>query len=74
MDGTLFDALIKRLGTTRVSRLTALRGLAVVAVARGQPVLACNCERRVRALTSVVARPSAAITSAPLRGNRFAVN
>src|SRR5919112_6165917 len=33
MDGTRFDQLIKQLGTTRVSRLTALRGLAVGAVA-----------------------------------------
>ncbi len=33
MDGTQFDQLIKRLGTTRVSRLTALRGLVAGAVA-----------------------------------------
>src|SRR5215218_4586775 len=33
MDGTRFDQLIKQLGTTRVTRLTALRGLAVGAVA-----------------------------------------
>jgi len=33
MDGTRFDQLIKSMATTRVSRLTALRGLAVGAVA-----------------------------------------
>ena len=33
MDGTRFDQLIKRLVTQRVSRLTALRGLAAGAVA-----------------------------------------
>jgi len=33
MDGTTFDQLIKSMATTRVSRLTALRGLAVGAVA-----------------------------------------
>jgi hypothetical protein len=33
MDGTTFDQLIKRITTTRVSRLTALRGLAVGALA-----------------------------------------
>jgi hypothetical protein len=33
MDGTKFDQLIRQLGTTRVTRLTALRGLAVGAVA-----------------------------------------
>jgi hypothetical protein len=33
MDGTRFDQLIKQLGTARVSRLTALRGLATGAVA-----------------------------------------
>jgi hypothetical protein len=33
MDGTRFDQLIKQLGTTRVSRLSALRGLAAGAVA-----------------------------------------
>jgi hypothetical protein len=33
MDGSSFDQLIKQLGTTRVTRLTALRGLAVGAVA-----------------------------------------
>src|SRR5829696_511492 len=33
MDGTRFDKLIKSMATTRVSRLTALRGLAVGAVA-----------------------------------------
>jgi hypothetical protein len=33
MDGTRFDQLIKRIATTRVSRLTALRGLAAAAVA-----------------------------------------
>src|SRR5215218_9647997 len=33
MDGTRFDQLIKQLGTTRITRLTALRGLAVGAVA-----------------------------------------
>jgi len=33
MDGTLFDTLITRLGTTRLSRLQALRGLAAGAVA-----------------------------------------
>jgi hypothetical protein len=33
MDGTTFDQLIKRMATTRVSRLTALRGLAVGALA-----------------------------------------
>src|SRR5215212_2027480 len=33
MDGTRFDQLIKRMGTTRITRLTALRGLAVGAVA-----------------------------------------
>src|SRR5215217_2451203 len=33
MDGSRFDQLIKQLGTTRITRLTALRGLAVGAVA-----------------------------------------
>jgi hypothetical protein len=33
MDGERFDSLIKRLGTTRLTRLAALRGLAVGAVA-----------------------------------------
>ncbi len=33
MDGSHFDTLVKALATTRVSRLTALRGLAVGAVA-----------------------------------------
>src|SRR5215218_3128061 len=33
MDGTKFDQLIKSITTTRVSRLTALRGLAVGALA-----------------------------------------
>jgi hypothetical protein len=33
MDGSQFDQLIKRLGTTRITRLTALRGLAVGALA-----------------------------------------
>ena len=33
MDGSQFDQLVKRLGTTRITRLTALRGLAVGAVA-----------------------------------------
>ena len=33
MDGDRFDDLIKRLGTTRLTRLTALRGLAVGALA-----------------------------------------
>jgi hypothetical protein len=33
MDGERFDSLIKRLGSTRVTRLTALRGLAAGAVA-----------------------------------------
>src|SRR5215217_4342362 len=33
VDGTRFDQLIKQLGTTRVTRLTALRGLAVGALA-----------------------------------------
>jgi len=33
VDGTQFDQLIKRLGTTRVSRLTALRGLVAGALA-----------------------------------------
>jgi hypothetical protein len=33
VDGTQFDQLTKRLTTTRITRLTALRGLAVGAVA-----------------------------------------
>jgi hypothetical protein len=33
MDATTFDTLIKQLGTTRITRLTALRGLAVGALA-----------------------------------------
>ena len=33
MDGTKFDQLIKQLGTTRITRLTALRGLAVGSLA-----------------------------------------